>query len=354
MTTLVRPSADSPSVPSASPADGATDPAPRAAEAATFDWQAVVSALWLVGALMAFGLFALRQARFVRALGPLTPWVRDSRVLIGRGYDGGPLVVGLLRPRIVLPADFETRFEGEARALVLAHEQVHVARGDAFINGFSVALQSLAWFNPLVHIAVRRLRVDQEIACDAAVLSRRPQSSRLYAETLIGALAAPVSAPLACHWPAGGAQPLKERLVMMSSASLSPRRKALGLGLVAVLGLAGAGAVWAANPAPASVIQQPNWVSKPTGADLVRYYPAAAAKARIGGRALLECGVANDGRLKACKVASESPSAAGFGDAAMKLSTTFQMSPQSQDGKPTANGVVRIPIMFALAPNPRP
>lgn len=317
-----------------------------------YPWQPVLAALWLAGALIVAGLFAVSQFRFVRSLGPLAPWPQGRGVLIGRHRHAGPLLLGLFRPRIVLPADFEQRFEGEARALVLAHEQVHLTRGDAAINGLTVALQCLAWFNPLVHLAAHRLRVDQEIACDAAVLSGRPKASRLYAETLIGALTAPVSAPLACHWPAGGAQTLKKRIALMSSVPVSPRRKALGLGLVATLGIAGAGAVWAANPAPLEVIHQPNWVSKPTGADLARLYPAQAAKSRTSGMALLECGVAVDGRLKACKVTSQAPVAAGFGDAALKLSERFQMSAQGLDGQPTANGLIRIPIKFALAPNP--
>lgn len=315
-------------------------------------WQPVLAALWLAGALVTVGRFAVSQARFVRSLGPLAPWPQGSGVLIGRHRHAGPLVLGVFRPRIVLPADFEQRFVGEARALVLAHEQVHLTRGDAAINGMTVALQCLAWFNPLVHLAAHRLRVDQEIACDAAVLSSRPKASRLYAQTLLSVLTAPVSVPLACHWPTGGAQTLKQRITMMSSVSVSPRRNALGLGLVVTLGVACAGAVWAANPAPAERIRQPNWISRPTGADLARYYPTQAAKSRTGGMAVLACAVGVDGRLRACKVVSEAPVAAGFGDAALKLGERFRMSAQGRDGQSTANGSVRIPLKFALAPSP--
>lgn len=316
-----------------------------------FPWQPVLTTFWLAGVLLVAGLFTVSQLRFVRSLGPLAPWPQGRGVFIGYHRHAGPLVLGLFRPRIVLPADFEQRFGEEARALVLAHERVHLTRGDAAINGVTVALQCLAWFNPLVHMAAHRLRVDQEIACDAVVLSSRPHASRLYAETLMGVLTARVSVPLACQWPAGDVQTLKQRIAMMSSGSVSPRRRALGLGLVATLAIACAGAVWAANPAPQELIRRPNWVSTPTGADLARYYPAEAYKSRTGGMAVLECAVGFDGRLRACKVAKEAPVAAGFGDAALKLSERFQMSAEGLDGQSTANGPVRIPIIFALAPS---
>ena len=44
----------------------------------------------------------------------------------------GPALVGVLRPRLVLPADFETRFDARERALILAHEEVYVNIGERF------------------------------------------------------------------------------------------------------------------------------------------------------------------------------------------------------------------------------
>lgn len=306
----------------------------------------ILTALWVVGALSAAALFALRQARFVKSLGRLAPSPADSALLLGQHTGAGPMLLGALRPRIVAPADFETRFQGPARDLVLAHEQVHLARGDAAVNALVVAVRCLAWFNPLVHVAAKALRIDQEIACDAAVVERHPDAARLYAQTLLGSALTPMSAPFGCHWPAVGAHPLKERLTMLQNTSTSPARKLLGALLVGTLGLAAAGAVWAAN-APEPTVRLPVWTQRPGGEDMARYYPQAAHEAGVtAARVLIDCSITAEGRLENCLVRQEDPAQYGFGEATIKLARHFQMAPEDRDGKPTAGGVIRLPIVF--------
>jgi TonB family protein len=309
----------------------------------------LLAGLWGAGAIATAGLFAQHQARFMRLLGPLKPVPGTPGVLRGQHLGSGPFVLGSLRPRIIMPADFEVRFDSEARALVLAHEGVHLARGDAAINGLAALVRCLAWFNPLMHLAARLLRVDQEIACDAAVVARHPDARRLYAETLLGAALTPLSVPFGCHWPATGAHTLKERLTMLNVVPVSSARRKLGLGLTGVIALAGAGAVWAANPASGSPVQKPVWIEKPTLQDLVSVYPKAAEKADVTGMVMIACGIRQDGRLHACSIRQEAPSGHGFGRAALKLSPRFRMEATEPDGHPTAGMQVTIPIKFAIA-----
>lgn len=307
----------------------------------------ILVALWAVGAMGVAALFVHRQMRFVRALGRLAPSPADPALWLGQHTGAGPLLLGALRPRIVAPADFEARFQGAARDLVLAHERVHLARGDAAINALVVVLRCLAWFNPLVHLAARRLRIDQEIACDAAVVERHPNTCRLYAETLLGTSLTPFAAPFGCHWPAVGVHPLKERLMMLNTASTTPYRKVLGVALVGLIGLAAASAVWAANPPEAPKRVMPIWIQKPGGEDMARYYPAEAIKAGVNSAtAVMDCRVAASGRLQDCVIRKEDPAQYGFGEAMLKLSRHFQMAPEDRDGQPTAGGVVTIPVMF--------
>jgi TonB family protein len=316
------------------------------------DLAAILVVAWLAGVTATFSLLAWRQARFVRSLGRLIPSRTDHSLLRAERQGFGPAVIGALRPRIVTPSDFEQLFEPEARDLILAHERVHLARGDAPINALAAALQCAGWFNPLVHLGVRLMQVDQEIACDAAVLARHPQARRIYAETLLNTLLLSRPAPLACHWPATGQHPLMERVTMLNSSSVSPVRKAVGAALVGGLALLGAGAVaslsaCAAKPAEQAMITRPVWTEKPTGADMLRYYPADAAKAGAGGRAAISCGIAKDGRLEDCVVRNQAPAQYAFGQAALQLSQHFQMKSADQDGKPTRGGKIVIPIIFA-------
>ena len=309
----------------------------------------VLAVLWLVGAIAMAAMFARRQMRFIRLLGRLEPLEGSPGVLRGQHLGAGPFVLGSLRPRIVTPADFEARFEGAARRLVLAHEGVHLARGDATINGLVTLVQCLAWFNPLAHIAARRLRVDQEIACDAAVVARHPNARRLYAETLLGAALTPLSAPFGCHWPAAGPHSLKERLTMLNLVPVSSLRRKLGLALAGVIAVTGAGAVWAANPALPALVGKPDWVEKPTGADLVALYPKAAEKAGVSGMVVMDCRVRGDGGLRACRVRSQNPAQYGFGEAALKMSARFRMRAKDGDGRATAGAAVTIPIKFQVS-----
>jgi TonB family protein len=305
--------------------------------------------VWALGAAGMAILFARRQARFVRSLGRLEPLEGWPGVLVGEHSGAGPFLLGSVRPKVVAPADFEARFEGEARALVLAHEHVHLKRGDAAVNGLAALVQCIAWFNPLAHLAARWLRMDQEIACDAVVAARHPASRRLYAETLLGAALQPRSAPFGCPWPAAGARSLKERLTMLNVAPVSPLRRTLGLGLASAIALAGAGAVWAAAPAKPHLIEQPDWLRKPNGDDVAKFYPEAAMDAGKEGMAVIDCRVRTDGTLRACRVKKQSPAKYGFGAAALKMSAEFRMKPQSRDGHPTSGGKVSIPIKFMLA-----
>jgi TonB family protein len=305
-------------------------------------------AAWAGGVLAAAALLARRQTRFVRSLGRLEPLEGSPDVLRGQHLGAGPFVLGSLKPRIVAPADFEARFQGEARGLILAHERVHLHRGDAAINGLVAVVQCLAWFNPLAHLGVRLLRIDQEIACDAAVIAQRPQARRLYAETLLDAALMPRLVPFGCHWPAAGAHSLKERLTMLSVTPASPLRRNLGVALVSVIAATAAGAVWAASPAP-RVVGEPDWVEKPTGDQMAKFYPKAAANAGKEGMVVLDCRVRRDGGMRACKVKKEDPARYGFGSAALKMSPTFRMKAKDGHGRPTAGAEVSIPIKFLLA-----
>jgi len=108
-----------------------------------------------------------------------------------------------------------------------------------------------------------------------------------------------------------------------------------------------AGAAPAAPPRP-SVITQPDWLAKPTGADMSRFYPPAAAASRIEGRAVLHCRVAATGELTDCAVTGEDPPGAGFAQAALDLAPLFRMRPMTRDGVPVSGGRINIPIRFGL------
>src|SRR5690606_9403191 len=104
------------------------------------------------------------------------------------------------RPRIVLPAGFEQRYSDRERQLVLLHERVHLRRGDIAINALLALLQCLYWFNPLLPLALRRCREDQELSCDERVIARGDGARRSYANAMLKTGLAESPLPVGCHW----------------------------------------------------------------------------------------------------------------------------------------------------------
>lgn len=212
---------------------------------ATFDPTPWLAALWLLGALaMALRLWWL-QHRFERGLGRLRP-LRDD-LWQAQASLGLPALLGVVRARIVLPDDFQLRYDARERQLMLAHERTHHRRGDHMANFAVAALRCVFWFNPLVHLAARFFRHDQELACDQAVIAAHPDSRRAYGEAMLKTLMADRQAPLGCHW--GFSHPLKERVMQLTSPMPRPWTRRIGAITVALLALGTGFAVWSAQPA---------------------------------------------------------------------------------------------------------
>jgi beta-lactamase regulating signal transducer with metallopeptidase domain len=81
-----------------------------------------------------------------------------------------PIVYGIVRPAVLLPAEAEAWSE-ERRRMVLLHELTHVTRRDCLTQMLAQVACAFYWFNPFVWMAARRLRVEREQACDDYVLS---------------------------------------------------------------------------------------------------------------------------------------------------------------------------------------
>jgi beta-lactamase regulating signal transducer with metallopeptidase domain/peptidoglycan hydrolase CwlO-like protein len=94
-----------------------------------------------------------------------------------------PVTLGVVRPAIVLPADWREWGEAKLKA-VLAHEESHLRRHDPAVQVLSAVHRALLWHSPLSWMLHRRIvRLAEEVSDDAAVSAMRDRTS--YAETLL-------------------------------------------------------------------------------------------------------------------------------------------------------------------------
>ena len=153
-----------------------------------FDFGSAARSLWLAGAAIGLSVLLIGLLRLA--------WlaIRAQRITSGRWFDlageisrsyglrrpvtllqsAHPSMLvtwGLARPKVILPAAAATWTEDRAR-VVLSHELAHIYRGDWVVQLGAELLRAVYWFNPLLWLACRRLRLESEHACDDEVMSR--------------------------------------------------------------------------------------------------------------------------------------------------------------------------------------
>jgi beta-lactamase regulating signal transducer with metallopeptidase domain/Tol biopolymer transport system component len=100
-----------------------------------------------------------------------------------------PALFGFVRPRILLPQGLIETLGLDELHYVFLHELAHLRRRDIYLAWLVCLLQVLHWFNPLIWFGFRRLRADQEMACDALVLSRiSADEPAAYGRTIVSLL----------------------------------------------------------------------------------------------------------------------------------------------------------------------
>jgi carboxyl-terminal processing protease len=150
-----------------------------------------------------------------------------------------PMTWGIIRPIILLPPE-GTQWAADRLRVVLLHELAHVRRLDCATLVLAQFVRALYWFNPFAWLALRRLRLEQERACDDLVLGSGARATD-YAHSLLTILAAAPARACASSvaLAVARARHIEQRLV----AILDPRRDRRPLrwplaGLIALVSLA--------------------------------------------------------------------------------------------------------------------
>ena len=86
---------------------------------------------------------------------------------------------------IIVPSELFDELDEPARETLLLHELAHYRRGDHWVRWLELVSLGLYWWHPIVWLLRREIRLAEELACDACVVSQRPADKRAYAEMLV-------------------------------------------------------------------------------------------------------------------------------------------------------------------------
>jgi hypothetical protein len=147
--------------------------APAAGEAGgRLPWPALAAAAYVAGAaLLAVRAWRRRAvlADALRGAVPLRGFSAEWPVV--RHPELGPMVVGVARPRVVVPEGLLCEEREEALHFAMRHELAHLRRRDPWLSAAIEALVVLAWPVVPVWIAAARVRQLVEQACDEQALA---------------------------------------------------------------------------------------------------------------------------------------------------------------------------------------
>ncbi|MEM6270664.1 MAG: M56 family metallopeptidase [Bacteroidota bacterium] len=157
--------------------------------------------LWIAGALFFTGRFVIGyvQVQRLRRLNtqPVPPEVvaalarlkvklglnRAVRILQSGSVDT-PMVIGALRPVVLLPFGLLSGLTPEQVECILAHELAHIRRWDYLVNIFQSFVEIVLFFHPAIWWVSHLVREERENCCDETVLALK-HNNIVYARALL-------------------------------------------------------------------------------------------------------------------------------------------------------------------------
>lgn len=121
------------------------------------------------------------QERFARLRNDLD--VSDRVRLLSATHISTPMVMGWVRPVVVVPASLWTGLEPRQLEALLRHELIHIARRDHWWNLLLIVTETLFYYHPVLWWLAKSWRTEQENQCDDAVV-QSGETPLVYAKAL--------------------------------------------------------------------------------------------------------------------------------------------------------------------------
>jgi beta-lactamase regulating signal transducer with metallopeptidase domain/peptidoglycan/xylan/chitin deacetylase (PgdA/CDA1 family) len=161
----------------------------------------VLVAFWLIGILFfSFRLFGgfwqVRQLKTREVSEPEEFWqfrfqrlceklqIRQKVKLLQSNLVKSPMVVGWLKPVILIPTSIFLQMKPDQLETIIAHELMHIRRFDYLVNFVQNFVEILFFYHPCVWWISTEIRRERECACDDAVLTTLENVKITYASAL--------------------------------------------------------------------------------------------------------------------------------------------------------------------------
>lgn len=122
------------------------------------------------------------QARFNRIR--ISLGIRRSVKFLESARVKGPMLVGFLKPAVIVPAGMITHIPVGQIETILMHELYHLKRRDHLVNIMQLFIEGVLFYNPAVWIISDYIRNEREHCCDDGVL-HAIDNPLIYARALI-------------------------------------------------------------------------------------------------------------------------------------------------------------------------
>ncbi|BFT29568.1 TonB family protein [Alteromonas sp. D210916BOD_24] len=259
-----------------------------------------------------------------------------------------PVLFGFFIPIVLIPYGFKSLFSLPQQALIIEHENVHRRHRDHWWNTIALSVAVLFWFNPLVWVALKSFRINQELACDNKVLKNKSKAEKLnYAKALV--LCAEHSSSTLPLYPTFGE---KNTMIKRLNAINAPasHSKLLGAVTLCIVALMTTNTVLAKVPSSQVQSEETKINAAPPVKRVSPHYPQTAISNNTEGFVVLSFDITETGTTDNISVVNSSPKGI-FDESAIIALEQWQYKPRIQGGKALRQSGLLVQLDYKLDPN---